>query len=124
MAASAMRGKEQGIERGRAGRQGSGRGGSRGGVVATLADPGRGGKQEVARARARAPWPHARPSVRGRRRQEKLRWWAGPLGLGQVGCEVSARYFFLYLSFSNYLSFLLFCKFRALLKILRHFQKS
>ena len=31
---------------------------------------------------------------------------------------------FLSLSFSNYLSFLLFCKFRALLKILRHFQKS
>ena len=26
--------------------------------------------------------------------------------------------------FSNYLSFLLFCKFRALLKVLRHFQKS
>ena len=91
MAASATRGKEQGSERERAGRQGSGRGGSRGGVVASLADPGRGGKQEVARARARAPRPHARPSVRGRRRQEKgvEMGWAGQVGL--VGCRGKSR---------------------------------
>ena len=57
----------------------------------------------------------------------------------QLGCRVTGRAeagpatgkwprygsFSLSLSlFSNYLSFLLFCKFRALLKILRHFQKS
>ena len=50
--------------------------------MASLADPGRGGKQEVARARACAPRPHARPSVRGRRRQEKGVEMAGPAGGG------------------------------------------
>ena len=57
--------------------------------MASLADPGQGGKQEVARARACAPRPHARPSVRGRRRQEKgvEMGWAGWGELGWlVGC--------------------------------------
>ena len=55
--------------------------------MASLADPGRGGKQEVARARARAPRPHARPSVRGRRRQEKgvEMGWADWGGTGPAG---------------------------------------
>ena len=55
--------------------------------MASLADPGRGGKQEVARARACAPRPHARPSVRGRRRQEKgvEMGWAGWGGTGPAG---------------------------------------
>ena len=55
--------------------------------MASLAGPGRGGKQEVARARACAPRPHARPSVRGRRRQEKgvEMGWAGWGGTGPAG---------------------------------------
>ena len=59
---------------------------------------------------------------------EEVGWagWASQMELGQalVGCTVRPGNFLLSLSFSNYLSFLLFCKFRALLKILRHFQKS
>ena len=59
---------------------------------------------------------------------EEVGWagWAGQMELGQalVGCTVRPGNLLLSLSFSNYLSFLLFCKFRALLKILRHFQKS
>ena len=46
--------------------------------MASLADPGRGGKQEVARARARALRPRASVLLsRGGRRQGG-RWWAGP----------------------------------------------
>ena len=68
--------------------------------MASLADPGRGGKQEVARARARAPRPHARPSVRGGRQQEELRWWVGPeQELGQAGKSGKALPFLFSVSF-------------------------
>ena len=50
--------------------------------MASLADPGRGGKQEVARARARALRPRASVLLsRGGRRQGG-RWWAGPASCG------------------------------------------
>ena len=55
--------------------------------MASLADPGRGGKQEVARARARALRPRASVLLsRGGRRQGG-RWWAGPArgGAGPAG---------------------------------------
>ena len=56
--------------------------------------------------------------------EAQMGWAAQELGQALVGCTVRPGNFLLSLSFSNYLSFLLFCKFRALLKILRHFQKS
>ena len=63
--------------------------------MASLADPGRGGKQEVARARARALRPRASVLLsRGGRRQGG-RWRAGPARGGElgrlVGCAGEAR---------------------------------
>ena len=53
--------------------------GIQGGVVASLADPGRGGKQEVARARARALRPRACAYWREEEGDRGGEWWAGPL---------------------------------------------
>ena len=79
--------------------------------MASLADPGRGGKQEVARARARALRPRASVLLsRGGRRQGG-RWWAGPARggeLGRLGCTGEAKYFLLSLSFISILFYIFY----------------
>ena len=124
MAASAMRGKEQGSERERAGRQGSGRGG---GVLAvSQAQEQARGKQEVeagggARAHARrhasAYWQRLRTmgSWAGPQPQCWARWALG-------GLQVSPGKPFSLSPFINVFYFL--SLFFGFSKILNHFIKS
>ena len=79
--------------------------------MASLADPGRGGKQEVARARARALRPRASVLLsRGGRRQGG-RWRAGPAGgagqLGRLQVSGPGRLLF-FLFFSSVLFYLIY----------------
>ena len=81
-------------------------------------------KQEVAGVGARAS---STQLLRGEGEEDDWQLGCTVTGRAEAGPATGMwpRYgsFSLSLSFSNHLSFLLFCKFRALLKILKHFQK-
>ena len=84
--------------------------------------PGRSGKQEVAGAASAL----ATEQLRGEGEEDDWQLGCTVTGRAEAGPATGKwpRYGSFSLSFSNYLSFLLFCKFRALLKILKQIQKS